>query len=631
MLDTDHKNLSKEAIASRMFRNAARFWGLNDTNMDNFDPLVRLLVEACAVEIYRIDNEMAALQRTMTERLSGLLIPEVHMQPRPAHAIIHATATDEYMYVALESQFLHQKRISSVVNGPLDTSLDVFFSPAGRFKTVSGDVGIIATGAHVYRLNELQQKETFLRTAPARPFGPGTVWVGINARRGADMTDLSLFLDLKNTPDKSRYLSMLRHVRCYCNGQPVQLDKGLSQTSFEDHHRLHFEDALEELYVDRRLEKHINRIYAANFLTISVRGNEALKNIEASILAPYPPEFEQHLSVADLGLLAESRLWLKLTFPPEFTEPVLDDLTVAINCFPVVNRHLNELTYRLNTYFNIIPLLTNEQFFAVKVVEGTTTGPDERNDYIYYPFDQYNDQDKGIYTVRVGDLERFDSRNAAEYLNYLIELLRDESRAFAAFGQDFMATAVKELTQNIGLIEQKVRQNLHLLQTSPTYLLINPLQEGDTIFVQYWTCIGEAGNGIRSGSQMDLYEGSSFKKTSLVLMTHTSGGMDKLKNTEVLTAFKSVLLSRNRIVTATDIKNFCAAYLQDKAASVRVERGVAASPMPDQGLMPVVKVKITPSNHVLVSEEERELIKLELIAELEHASAANMNYAIEIN
>ena len=94
MFNPDNNHLTKEAIASRMFRNAARFWGLNDTNMDNFDPLVRLLIEACAVEIYRLDNEMASLQRTMTERLAGLLIPEVHIQPRPAHAIIHAAAVD---------------------------------------------------------------------------------------------------------------------------------------------------------------------------------------------------------------------------------------------------------------------------------------------------------------------------------------------------------------------------------------------------------------------------------------------------------------------------------------------------------------------------------------------------------
>jgi hypothetical protein len=628
MFSTENNNLSKEAIASRMFRNAARFWGLNDTNMDNFDPLVRLLIEACAVEVYRIDNEMASLQRSMTERLAGLLIPEAHVQPRPAHAVIHAAATDEYMYVALEAQFLHQKRVASVANGPLDTLMDVFFSPAGRFKTISGDVAIVANGSNVYRLSDLQQKETFLHTTSGKSFAQGEVWVGIDVPPGIDITDLSFFVDLKNTPNRSRYLSMLRHLKASCNDQPIALERGLSQTSFEDH-QLYFEDALEELYINRRLEKQINRIYCDNFLTISNSGNDFLKAPAESLFSRYPASFEQMLSRTDLDLFDKKLLWVRLQFPPEYTGSVLDDMTVAINCFPVVNRHINELSYRLNSYFNIIPLLSSEQFFAVKAVEGTVTGPNGRSDYVYYPFDQYNDQDKGIYTVRVGDLERFDSRNAAEYLNFLIELLRDESRAFAAFGQDFMATAIKDLNQNIGLIDQKVRQNLHLLQTTPTYLLINPLQENDTIFVQYWTSNGAAGNGIRSNTPMDLYEGSAFKKSGLVLMTQTSGGMDKLENTEILKTFKSVLLSRGRIVTASDIKNFCAAYLQGNASNIVVEKGVGISPMPNQGLMPVVKVKITPAGSNAEMDWER--VKMELVAELEHNSAADINYAIHVN
>ncbi len=627
MFTTDNK-LSKEAIASRMFRNAARFWGLNDTNMDNFDPLVRLLVEACAVEIYRLDNEVASVQRTMTERMAGLLIPEVHAQPRPAHAIVHAQSTDEYIYSALESQFVHQKRVASVPNGPLDSMMDVYFSPSGRFKVIAGDVAVVANGTNVYQLTEQQQKETFLRTTHGRHIGNGVAWIGVDVQPGIDLTDLSIFFDLKNTPGSARYLSILRHVKCTCNGRNVELFRGLSQTSFEDH-QLHFEDALEELYINRRVEKQVSRAYCDNFLTISADGNDFLKEPSADLLSRYPAEFEQMLAPTDLALFEKKRLWLRLQFPPQFTDQVLDDLTIAINCFPVVNRHLNELSYRLNSYFNIIPLLSNEQFFAVKTVEGTVSNAG-RNDYVYYPFDQYNDRDKGIYTVRVGDLERFDSRNAAEYIDYLLELLRDESRAFAAFGQDFMATAIKDLNQNIGIIEQKLKQNINLLRTSPTYLLINPTQQGDTIFVQYWTCNGTAGNGIRNNTQLAQHHGAAFKSNGLVLMTQTSGGMDKLQNAEILKSFKSVLLSRGRVVTAADIKTFCAAYLQERAAGIKVERGIGASPAPNQGLMPVVQITVTPGPGV-GPDLDWERIKAELVAELAEQSTPDVTYAIHIS
>lgn len=628
MFSTTQTRLTKEAIASRMFRNAARFWGLNDTNMDNFDPLVRLLVEACAVEIYRIDNEIATLQRTLTERMAALLIPEVHIQPRPAHAVIHAAAADEFMYVALEAQFKHQKRVASVPNGPLDSSMDLFFSPAGRYKAISGDARLITAAGHIYKVNELQQKETFLRPSMGRNLPAQTLWLGIEAKRGQDLSELPLFFDLKNTPDKGRYLSMLRHVRCFIGDTQVHLVPGLLDAGAQEMH-MPFEDALEELYINRRLEKQVARLYATHFLTIQARGNEFLKSVDPAILEVFPGEVAEYFNAADLNQLKDKLLWLRLDFPPEFNPQILDDLSVAINCFPVVNRRLNETTYRLNSYFNIIPLLTSEQFYAVKKVEGTAVGKDGRNDYVYYSFDQYNEGEKGTYTVRTGDLERFDSRNAAEYLNSLVELLRDESRAFAAFGQEFMPMAIKELNQNIGLIEQKIRQNLRLLQTSPSYLLINPLQEGDTIFVQFWTCNGDAGNGIRSGSHMDLYEGASFRKDGLVLMTQTTGGMDKLKNTEVLTAFKSVLLSRNRIVTAMDVKNFCAAYLQKPHLDIQVVAGVGLSPMPNQGLMPVIDVHIR-SGKEGYSQQEWERLKIELVSELEQGSPAGTRYQIRV-
>ncbi len=627
MFSTDKTKLSKDAIANRMFRNAARFWGLNDTNIDNFDPLVRLLLEACAVEIYRIDNEVAALQRTMTERLAGLLIPEVHTQPRPAHAICHARSTDEYQYIALETQFLHQKRIASVANGPLDTTMDVFFSPAGRFKAIDGDVKVMATGGNIYRIDALQTKETFLRCMSNRSFPAGEVWVGIEASPGVDLTDISFYFDLAGVQDRSRYLSMLRHLRCECNDREIILNRGLSHTSFEDH-KLKFENSLEELYLNRRLEKQVNRIYSTQFLTLSI-DNSFLKDPDASWFMRYPKAFEACLQPSDLAQMEDNLIWFKLKFPPEYTTELTENLTIGINCFPVVNRHINELSYRLNAYFNIIPLLSSEQFLAVKAVEGTVTGPGGRNDYIFYPFDQYNDADKGIYTVRDGDLERFDSRNAAEYLNYLVELLRDESRSFAAFGQDFMASAIKELNQNIGLIDQKIRQNLHLLQTAPTYLLVNPVEESDTIFVKYWTSNGAAANAIRANTTLDLYVGSAFKRNSIILMSATSGGMDKLENTETLKAFKSVLLSRGRIVTSADIKSFCAAFLQANASEIRVERGVGLSPMPNQGLMPVVRVSIKPGPGAN-NDTDWERLKMDLTAELEHASAPDMNYLVEL-
>ena len=88
MAETFSNISSKEMIAARMFRHAMRYWESNDTDIDNFDPLVRLLIEACAVELYRISNEISSVQENMLEKLAMLLTPEVYIalsQPMPSY------------------------------------------------------------------------------------------------------------------------------------------------------------------------------------------------------------------------------------------------------------------------------------------------------------------------------------------------------------------------------------------------------------------------------------------------------------------------------------------------------------------------------------------------------------------
>jgi hypothetical protein len=622
MFSSHNTYLTKEAIAGRMLRTAAEFWELDNANIDNFDPLIRLLIEACAVELYRIDNEMLSLQRTMTERLAGLLIPEVHIEPSPAHGILHASAVDTHLAVTKESQFLHKKEQISSTADAAKLHTDIFFAPAGKYKAVSADVKVIATAHGIYKVDNTQHK---MQIGGHTALPQQCVWIGIDAKPGQNLSDIALFFDLKTTKDKERYLRMLSYSTCQYNGKPVSLFRGIHAPGYKQKND-RFEYSFDELYIDNKLENDVNKIYAHHFLTLE--GSEQLQHINSGDLTRFPAEWTDAATNPAVQQLQQNLLWLKLELPAEYTHTIIDDLHISINCFPVVNKHLNYKSHRLNSYFNIIPLISEEQFFAINSVEGIHTGRAGRADYVCYPFDKYVQGDEGTYTVRSGDLERFDSRNASEYLNYLVELLRDESRAFSAFGHDALISIIKDLNQNIETIAQKVKQNASLLQTTPTYLLINPRTQGDTIFVYYWTSNGTEANKVRRGTRLDLHDGQNFKKDGIVLMTETSGGKDRLKNTEILKAFKSVLLSRNRLVTAADIKAFCFSFLLDKARDVEVSKGVAVSALPGQGLIPVVDIRITPGAHLTV--EEWDHIRTELKSLLTEMSAVDINYAIQI-
>ena len=612
--------LSKEAIASRMFRNAARTWGYNDTDLDNFDPLVRLLVEACAVEVYNINNEINNVQQRMLERLARLLTPEVNTSARPAHSILHSKCLEPVSNVYPSVQFFHHKKIASKLNGPLDSNIDLFFSPIGNYKIFDGDVKFIACGSNVYMVNEVQTKESFIRSENKLPAYTAWVAVELNARIES-LEGLSFFIDFKNLSDKESLLDILPYTKWSYNDNSLQMAQGIWDAA---NNKISSDTlyGVDEFKLTPNIEQGIYQFYKKHFISIGhcTITQEGIHNGRNK----YPSEFEKVFEAHELNGFQNNLAWFKITFPANFDEQILDELSVSINCYPVMNRHLNEVRYRLQSYFNIIPLITNEQFLDIRSVQNISG-----KTYVANPIEKSDLSEKGTYALRSSGVERFDSRNANEHLNYLTELLRDESNAFAAYGQDFIASLIKELKQNIAQIEQKVQQNSVAISQRSTFLFLKPYDENENIFVEFWSTNGELANLIRSGVKLELYSGTDIHRESIVLMTNTVGGKDKLKNTELVTAYKNTLLSRGRIVTQQDIKNACQQVFSNKMQKAEVKKGIAMSAKPDEGLINTVDVTVTTNKQL--NEEELQALQHELLIKLQQGSVVFSNYRVILN
>src|SRR5688572_28614470 len=104
-------------------------------------------------------------------------------------------------------------------------------------------------------------------------------------------------------------------------------------------------------------------------------------------------------------------------------------------------------------------------------------------------------------------MERFDKRNAQEIINYLLQLLRSESSAFSAYGQEFVAALLKEMNQRIALLEQKVKASMRNILETPHYIIVKPTENTEFMYVQYWTTMAEAANNIRSGTELQQHSG----------------------------------------------------------------------------------------------------------------------------
>lgn len=612
---------TKEAIKSRMLKSAAAFWGYTDTDIDSFDPVVKLLIEACATEVNKVSNEISSSQTRGLNRLAKLLTPDSYTGPRPSHAIVHARSYEPEVIIKPNLQMYYQKKIPSKVNGTEDSNIDIFFSPTSQVKLFDVGVKYIATGENLFSISNSNSKEYFLKTKYGARFNPHTVWIGVEIKDEIKNLDgLSFFIDWKNQTEKSELYKDIQHTKWYLDNDLVQTTNefiGVESGS---------QSIMEEFDTIRMLEQEAMSTYSNRFITFN--NQESKWKDLASKKCNYPDEFKRILVEEELYQLSDPLIWFKITFPPICSEELLEDIFISTNCFPVVNRHINEIRYQLQNFINIVPLPTKEHFLGVRTVSGT--------DGVLYTnllFDQAESSDNeeqklGTYSLREGGVERFDDRSASEYLLYLLELLRDESAAFAAMGQDFNASMVKDLNQRISLIDVKTKQGYGGATNLPAYVMIKPRNAGETIFVEYWSTNGQMSNNLRIGGVLNQYEGADLQSSSIVFMTNTIGGRDRLQGNEVLQAYKSALMTRGRIVTMQDIKSTCIFELGERASKIEVVKGVDIGSHPGEGLLRTIDVIIYPSNYQSYSIEDWDVIKQDLKVKLSSRSVAFNNYRV---
>ena len=71
----------------------------NDTDIDNFDPSGKILIEACVpLELYRISNEISSVQGKYAGKISNVLTPEVYIAlSQPCHRMQSSRALYKYI------------------------------------------------------------------------------------------------------------------------------------------------------------------------------------------------------------------------------------------------------------------------------------------------------------------------------------------------------------------------------------------------------------------------------------------------------------------------------------------------------------------------------------------------------
>jgi len=610
---------SKDEIRNRILKNARDYWGIKNTS--DFDPLVKLLIEALSTELFNVSNDVQNLENRVLDKISRILASDTLTCALPAHAIAHARPHEAVEYIDPKTQFFFRKRIKEKGDNGAENTADIFFSPLKPIKVFHADITHLASGNNLFSVDSQHNKSLITRANIGYSLEEHTLYIGI--RPPADLkiiNGLSFYFDWRNYAVSDSAYDLLALSKWSVNNTPLNtvLNKFYTNPLPKTNSPFNKNDILNLLTQD------VHAYYSKRFLTID--DEDTTPNYPQ--LQLYPKEFGQAFPAGSLVNFKQELLWLKVVFPTAISAVMLDELHISINAFPVVNKRIHDFKHRLKMMTNIIPVKVQDhnQFLCVNSLTDKLGGP-----YLEIPHSQDDETNAGSFSIRYGGSERFDDRNAKEIVDYLFELLRDEKASFAAYGSDFLNSALKELEQNISIIEQKTKAQLSAIRELLNYIIVKPMNNADIMFLEYWTTNAEIGNQIRSGSPLQSFENSKMIPESIFLLTNTTGGRSRLNASNRVQAFKYGLTTGDRIVTQSDVINFCHFELGNKIKDVKISKGIMVAQNPKEGFIKTTDLLITPANPHELNREEWESVLSLAQSKLETRSVMNIHYRLLLN
>ncbi len=565
-----------DSIKSRMIRNASKMWGYSDAqDVNAFDPVLGLMIGALAEELYSISREINRSDTRVIDKLLDLLFAGNIFTHFPAHGIVYAEPHQPQVTINELYQFYYTRDVHSMDTSKETTGKrDLFFSPASPCSLFDAKIKYLFAGKYLYevdgRLKEIVAEASGKSSREAR-----TLMLGIKINPLIEFLDgLSLFFSFKNIRPDSKFSYILQSSKWKINGKELAFRTGLDAPGIQQDDS--FVDLLQkENDISFRAVDFVRDFYNENFMSLD-KGKYRVADFLKE--GTEPAFLQESFQGQKIDLSDQDMVWITINLSQPISFEEVDDLVVSLNCFPVINRELNEFTHSVVKGFNVVPLATEDFFFDLRRVT-------DSEDKVYRSRNsaEVNQEEGRTCYVRQEGVARFDSRDAREAIKHLTDLVRDEAAAFSAKGTDLISFELKQLDQILSRLEQRMNNSGYGHDQS-SYLILESAEEYDKIHVQFWSIAGDRANNIRPGSKLSVYQGVDIDDKSAVLYTQTVGGRQKLSKDDKLNTLRRSLLSKGRIVTMEDIKALCFELFGKNLIKVEVKKGVMLDSSQGKGM-----------------------------------------------
>jgi hypothetical protein len=426
---------------------------------------------------------------------------------------------------------------------------------------------------------------------------------------------------IKNKLKEDLFYSSISSAKWKINGEEVIFKQGFNLEQSGQGNAL-MEIFRKETDISYKTCCFVDELYRSKFMVVD-KGNYLLRSFLQTDALPdeLKRKFPSHISKS----IPKDILWVEVQLPQPVSPEIMNDLTISMNCFPVINRKFNEFSQLLNLGNNIIPLETDDLFFEIKNITDT-------KGTIYKPLNSFtseNISDEG-YIIRQAGIARFDSRDAKETINHLIDLIRDEREGFSVLGTDMISSELKQLDQIISRLKQRLNSS-NITDGSNSYIMLNSKSNFERVNVQFWSTNGNLANNIRSDSRLTIHHGPDLDNNNVFLVTNTFGGRQKLSKEDKLNKLRIALLSKGRIITVEDIKAHCFEQFGTELLRVEIKKGVHLDDSTKKGLVRSLDIFLTLSKKHSISDENLKQKINEMKIRLKQESINLLPFRVFIN
>lgn len=587
-------NYAKETIKSRIIQNATKLWGVNNPNA--LDPFVTLLIDAFSTEIFKVNNDIEQIKGSILEKIARLLTPSIYTYSRPAHAIAVIEPEEAQQVLFDHQEFFIKKVFTSNVKTTSDLKLDIPFTAIDTIDLIKAKVNYSISGDTLWEYDVFHNRTPIAKLRQAGAANQLFLALDFSDFELENMPEsICLYCDNPTYDHLEFVYRLLPFTTITAKENLLHIAEGRTYASQK--YQIGHNAAFDGYSMERRVQENIKTFYAAKFIEVS-GFKRKIEKLELGTL-PYEVAFSAEDEPLEMRLKNKRLFWLKLDFPPQYSQEIIAGFSFHLNAFPVYNRGWKSSESNLDIMENTIPLVTKvgEEFLYTQQVMDS-----HARVYNEIPFSEHNSLKQGLYTVRKGGMERFSERNAIDMISYVIELTRDEVSAFGILERDKVIEALQKMVQQMQTLDQKVKTVNANVASDVHYVIAEPMDETDAIKASYWITHCALANNIRKGTQLTQQDKVYTNvNRHIVLLSTSQGGEREKEGTDAIQAYKYALTTRDKIISKEDIRNYCKLVLQEHCKEVRISKGIQVSDKPKEGFSRTVNIEIVVDNYETLS------------------------------